>query len=173
MEPLLLKIFATALTLSQVLVIPQAVRTSFDPVHEQEVVRALLIEGCAHLRKVFNVEDLNLDDLVTTIMDDPEAISAKFQGLRFADLHSAYRIYCNGEPIENSPIDIRQVIEFYNTALADLPDPTVLRDLNLPGTTTILDWRENIFTEVHEPANRRISVPLQNIPKHVQRAFIS
>jgi penicillin-binding protein 1A len=173
MEPLLVKIFATALTFSQVLIAPEAVRTSFDPAREQGEVVRLLQDGCAYMRKAFEIEDLNLDDLVATAMDDPQAVSAKFHEISFADLHRAYRLYCKGERGEKSPVDIGHVIDFYNKALADLPDHETLVDLKLPGTTAILDGTNQTFAEIHEPANRRISVPLHTIPEHVQRAFIS
>jgi hypothetical protein len=173
MEPLLVKVFATALTLSQILIAPEAVKTSFDPQRDQAEVVRLLQDGCAHMRKAFEIEELNLDDLVATVMDDPQAVSAKFHDISFADLHRAYRVYCREERGITSPVDIGEVIAFYNKALADLPDHTSLQVLKLPGTTTILDEDNQPFAELYEPANRRISVPLQKIPEHVQRAFIS
>ena len=69
MSAILVKIFATALTLSQVLVDPDSVRTSFDPARDQEQVSQILKNGCAHMRRAFDIEDINLDDLIVTAMD--------------------------------------------------------------------------------------------------------
>jgi penicillin-binding protein 1A len=50
METILIKIFATALALSEVATQPQAVKTHFDPVEDQEEVVQILRNGCAHMR---------------------------------------------------------------------------------------------------------------------------
>ena len=50
MESLLVKIFATALALSQVTTTPDAVKTQFDRGRDQEEVARLLGAGCAHMR---------------------------------------------------------------------------------------------------------------------------
>src|SRR6185436_17650729 len=105
---------------------------------------------CVHMQSAFAIEDINLNDLIATAMDDPEALSAKFHGVRFSDLHTAYRVLCNGSK-EELPFDVGQVIEFHNQALVDLPDHTRLRELKLPGTTTILDRNGEKFAEVFEP----------------------
>jgi len=47
MESLLVKIFATALALSQVTTTPDAVKTQFDRGRDQEEVARLLSAGCA------------------------------------------------------------------------------------------------------------------------------
>ena len=94
MESLLVQIFATLLTLSQVLVQPQELKTAFDPAKDQTEVVSMLRKGCAHMRRAFEIEDLNLDDLIATAMDDPEARSAKFKGVSFAEMHEAYNAVC-------------------------------------------------------------------------------
>src|SRR6185369_5141709 len=86
METLLVKIFATALALSQVTTTPDAVKTQFDRRRDQEQVAQLLRAGCTHMRKGFDIEDINLDDLITTALDDPQAISNEnkvFRGINF------------------------------------------------------------------------------------------
>jgi penicillin-binding protein 1A len=74
MEALLVKIFATALALSQVMTTPSAIKTEFDRRSDQPRVAKILNAGCAHMLKAFEVEDINIDDLVATAMDDPQAI---------------------------------------------------------------------------------------------------
>src|SRR5437016_2533325 len=89
MNPILVKVFATALALSQVTARPDAVKTQFDPARDREEVVQLLRDGCTHMRKAFDIEDINLDDLISTAMEDPQAASAgiaSFRGLNFGDL---------------------------------------------------------------------------------------
>src|SRR5262249_50382380 len=74
MEALLVKIFATALALSQVMTTSSAIKTEFDRRSDQPRVAKILNAGCAHMLKAFEVEDINIDDLIATAMDDPQAI---------------------------------------------------------------------------------------------------
>jgi penicillin-binding protein 1A len=176
MESILVKIFATALALSLVTTRPDGVKTHFDPDRDQAEVVQLLGAGCDHVRKAFDIENIDLDGLIETVMTDKQAAAgeiAAFKGIRFADLHLAYRKFCKHEPIATSVVDIGQVIEFYNLAAANLPDHTRLRGLRLPGMTTVLDASGAKFAELFEPDNRRLWVPLREIPEHVQRAFIA
>jgi penicillin-binding protein 1A len=176
MDILLVKIFATALTFSQVAGGPNAVRTQFDPIQDRAQVVSLLRGGCAQMRKAFDIEDLNVDDLIATAMDDPDAVAgghAAFKGINIQDLHTAYREFCKNETVPNSPVDIGEVIEFYNRTLADLPDHTRLKGLKLPGASVVLDLKGARFAEVYEQDQRRVWVPLFEIPLHVQKAFIA
>jgi len=176
MSAILVKIFATALTLSQVLVDPDSVKTSFDPVQDQAEVGEILRQGCTHMRRAFDIEDINLDDLIATAMDDPQAVTGDLkilQGLSFNDLHASYRLFCKNETVEPSPVDLGEVITYYNNAVADLPDAGQLKGLRLPGVSVVLDGSGRRFAEVYEPDHRRIWVPLSEIPKSVQQAFVS
>jgi penicillin-binding protein 1A len=172
MESLLVQVFATLLTLSQVFVQPQELKTAFDPAKDQAAVVSLLRQGCAHMRRAFEIENLNLDDLVATAMDDPDARSAKFRGVSFADMHEAYKSVCKQES-GKLPVDLAAVIEFHNRALSELPDHTRLVDLKLPATTTILDRNGRKFAEVYEAANRRVPVKLSAVSPLLQGAFIA
>src|SRR5262249_15299890 len=130
MDTLLIKIFATALTFSQVATAPDRVKTEFDPIQDRQQVVSLLRAGCAQMRKAFDIEDLNVDDLIATAMDDPDAVAgghAAFRGINIKDLHVAYRQFCKNETVANSPVDIREVIEVYNRTPAGLPAPTPLQ----------------------------------------------
>ena len=176
MDALLVKIFATALTFSQVALGPEKLKTAFDPVADQQQVVGLLRAGCAQMRKAFDIEDVNVDDLIATAMDDAEAIAAghaAFKGINIKDLHTSYRQFCNNETVADSPVDIGAVVEFYNRTLTDLPDHKRLKGMRLPGASLVLDIKGQRFAEVFEPDNRRVWVPLRDIPVHVQRAFIS
>jgi len=163
MNFVLVKIFATALALSQVTTRPDAVKTEFDPVYDQTEVVDLLQAGCAHMRKAFDVEDINLDDLISTALEDPTAMTGEikaFKGINFDDLFLAYKQFCSANPVVgSSAFDMGQVIEFYNKAAADLPDHTRLKGLKLPGTSVVLDGKGGHFAELFE------SEDLQNAVK--------
>src|SRR5262247_4128482 len=176
MESLLVKIFATALALSQVTTTPDAVKTQFDRASDQEQVARLLGAGCTHMRKAFDIEDINLDDLIATAMDDPQAITGEskaFRGINFADLLTAYKQFCKNEKVEKPAVDLGDVIDFYNKAVADLPDHNKLKGLKLPGASVVLDRKGERFAEVFEENQRRVWVVLADIPEHVRKAFVA
>ena len=176
MEPLLVKIFAIALALSQVTTTPDAVKTQFDRARDQEQVTGLLRAGCSHIKKVFDIERINLDDLIATALDDPQTIAEEnkvFRGINFVDLQGAYRQFCTDQNVVVEAVDLGAVIDFYNKAVADLPDHSRLKGLKLPGTSVLLDGVGQPFAEVFEENQRRTWVPLAGIPTHVQRAFIA
>src|ERR1700722_10294951 len=117
MDMILIKILAAFLALSQVTTRPDAIKTHFDPARDQAAVTQILRDGCAHMRKAFDVEALDIDDLIAIAMDDPGAISEEIKplhGLKFESLLDVYRQFCKSEKIKDSPIDIGQVITFYN-----------------------------------------------------------
>ena len=89
MNLILVKMFATALALAQVTTRPELLKTEFDPINDQADVVQLLKDGCAHMRKAFDIEDLNLDSLIDTAMEDPKSIAGEiraFRGINFDDL---------------------------------------------------------------------------------------
>jgi len=176
MESILVKIFATALALSQVMTAPDAVKSRFDRAQDQELVAQLLRAGCAHMRKAFDIEDINLEDLIATAMDDPQAVASEhkaFHGINFADLQTAYRQFCKNEKVAVSAVDLGAVIDFYDKATADLPDHSKLKGMKLPGASVVLDRRGERFAEVFEENQRRVWVALADIPEHVQKAFLA
>src|SRR5215510_14742275 len=175
MDSLLVKIFAVALTFSQVATGPEP-RTSFDPIADQQNVVDLLRAGCEQMRRAFDLEAFNLDDLIATAMDDPEAISgghAAFRGLKISDLHVAYRQFCKNETVASSPVRLKEVIEFYNRTMIDLPDHARLKGGRLRGASEVLDSKGERFGELYEPDQRRVWVNLVDIPTHVQQAFFA
>ena len=176
MEAVLVKMFATALALSQVTTAPEAVATRFDRVADQPAVTQLLRTGCTHMRKAFDIEDINLDDLIATAMDDPQAIAGEskaFRGIDFADLATAYRQFCKNETVAQPAVDLADVIDFYNKALTDLPDHNRLKGLKLPGASVVLDRKGERFAEVFEENQRRVWVVLSDIPEQVRNAFLA
>src|SRR6516165_6038411 len=175
MEALLVKIFATALALSQVMTTPSAVKTEFDRRSDQPRVAKILNAGCAHMLKAFEVEDINIDDLIATAMDDPQAIEVAkvLRGLDFADLQRGYKQFCKNEKVDRPAVDLGAVIDFYNEAAANLPDHTKLRDHRLPGASAVLDRKGRPFAEVFQENQRRVWVKLGDIPEHIRNAFIA
>ncbi|RAI43481.1 transglycosylase domain-containing protein [Rhodoplanes roseus] len=176
MDVILVKLLAAFLALSQVAIRPEAIKTEFDRGRDQSEVVQILRDGCAHMRKAFDIESIDIDGLISTALDDPQAFTGEikaFKGLDFAALPPLYRQLCKNETVANSPADIGAVIDWYNKAVADLPDHRKLKGLKLSGTSTVLDQKGGRFAEVFEPDNRRVFVPLAEIPKHVQEAFVA
>jgi membrane carboxypeptidase/penicillin-binding protein len=176
MNTILIKILATALAFSQVTTRPDAIKSEFDPQKDQAEVAQLLSAGCLHMRKSFDIEQINLDDLITTAMDDKGALGGEIKalkGLSIEDLHATYRQFCKNETVANSPVDLTDVISFYNNALKDLPDAAKLKGNKLPGMSVLLDSKGERFAEVFTPENRRVFVPISDIPDGVRNAFIA
>ena len=176
MDAILIKILATALALSQVMTRQEAVRTEFDTTKDRGAVVQLLKDGCKHMRRAFDIEDINVDELIETALSDPQGVAGEnraFRGINFADLHTLYREFCTGQAVDTSAADIDQVIAYYNKAVADLPDHKRLKDTKLPGRSVILDNSGAHFAETYEPGHRRIWLSLGDIPPLVQRAFIA
>jgi penicillin-binding protein 1A len=176
METILVKIFAVALALSQVTTTPDAVKTRFDQASDHEQVAQLLRAGCMHMRKALDLEETNLEDLIATALDDPQAVADEnkaFRGINFADLQTAYRQFCKNENVGAPVVDLGDIIDFYNKAAADLPDHRKLKALKLPGASVVLDRRGERFAEVFEENQRRVWVALAEIPEHVQKAFLA
>jgi membrane carboxypeptidase/penicillin-binding protein len=176
MNIILVKVLATALAFSQATTRPEAIKAEFDPVNDKAEVEQLLRAGCLHMRKSFDIEQVNLDDLIATATDDKTALGDEIKalkGLSFSDLHSIYRQYCKGEEVENSPVDLTEVIAFYNDALKDLPDVGRLKGMKLPGMSIILDGKGARFAEVFTPENRRVWASISDIPETVRNAFIA
>src|SRR5215472_14279452 len=100
MDAILVKILATFLTLSLVTTRPDAIKTQFDPVRDQAEVTRIMRDGCAHIRKAFDVESLDIDGLIKTAMDDPDALSSDIKvlhGLKFDSLLKVYQQFCKNE----------------------------------------------------------------------------
>jgi hypothetical protein len=175
MDMILIKILAAFLALSQVTTRPDEIKTRFDAARDTAEVTQILRDGCGHFRKAFDVESIDLDDLIKTAMDDPGAFSAEiksFHGLKFDSLIVVYRQFCKNEDVKDSPVDLGEVIRFYDDAVADLPDHTHLKGMRTGGGGGVIDGKGERFADLSE-SNRRIWVPLEDIPLHVQKAFLA
>jgi len=175
MDMILIKILAAFLALSQVTTRPDTIKTRFDPARDTAEVTQILRDGCGHFRKAFDVESIDLDDLIKTAMDDPNAFSAEiksFHGLKFDSLIMVYRQFCKNEDVKDSPVDLGEVIRFYDDAMADLPDHTRIKGMGSAGGGGVIDGKGERFADLSE-SNRRIWVPLNDIPLHVQKAFLA
>jgi penicillin-binding protein 1A len=173
MDAILVKILAAFLTLSLVTTRPDAVKTQFDPVQDQAEVIRIMRDGCAHMRKAFDVESIDIDDLIKTAMDDPDALTSDvkvFHGLKFDSLLSVYKQFCKND--DSAVMDLGDVIRFYDNAVADLPDPARLKGTRITESGGIFDARNERYADLTE-SNRRVWVPLRDIPVYVQKAFIA
>jgi membrane carboxypeptidase/penicillin-binding protein len=176
MEVLLVKILATALAFSQVTITPHAVKTEFSRGQDQQQVAEFLQASCAHMIHAFEIENINLDDLIDTAMEDPQAFGGEtkeFRGINFADLHVAYQQFCKHETVDGAVADLGEVIDYYNKAASALPDHNKLKGLKLPGESIVLDIKGERFAEMFEENQRRVWIPLAEVPEHVRNAFIA
>jgi 1A family penicillin-binding protein len=176
METAFVKILAAALAISQAAVDPRGVKTEFDRNRDQLEVVQLLQGGCAHMMKAFEIENINVDDLIETAMNDPQAAggsdSPRFHGLNFGDLRDAYRLFCKHENATPPAADLADVIDFYNQAAAGLPDLDRAR-LKLPGVNAVLDGSGKAFADMFQDNRRSQWVALAKVPAHVRNAFIA
>ena len=159
MDMILTKILAAFLALSLVTTRPDSIKTAFDPATDVAAVTQIMRDGCGHMRRAFDVESLDLDDLIKTAMDDPGAISAEIKalhGLKFDSLLVVYRQFCKNE--DNASVDLAEVIRFYNGAVADLPDHNRLKGGRMADSGGILDAVGERFADLAE-TNRRVWVP--------------
>jgi len=83
--------FATALALSGVTTAPEDVATHFDRATDQPRVAQLLRAGCTHMRKAFDIEDINLDELITNAMQDPQGIAGESKAFRLKKVADVVR----------------------------------------------------------------------------------
>jgi penicillin-binding protein 1A len=175
MNLLLLKIFATALAIGQSTTRPHAVRIEFDAVADRQEVVQILRNGCAHMRKAFDIEAIDIDDLLDTAMADPKAVgeARSFRGIDLNDVQRAYKEFCKGDTSQPSVVDVGELITFYNRAAQDLPEVGMLKGLKLPTMSEVLDGKGERFAELYQPENRRLWVSLSDIPEAVQRAFVA
>ena len=96
---------------------PQAVKT--HSVADRNQVVEILRAGCAHMKQAFDIESINIGDLIATALDDPKAVGVDvgtFHGLNFTDLNTAYHQVCKSESenLGNPVVDLGQVIDFFN-----------------------------------------------------------
>jgi penicillin-binding protein 1A len=204
MNPLVLKMLAVGMTVSQLYTKPvEQFRTHFDPQSEQKEVTQILNAGCGFVTKELGAESMKIDVILNLIMKNIESAKSKANNvpadvvddeiegvvkenksapnatdrimakLDFTTLNHAYKQICKGESIENSSVKLDEVISFYNTAMADVKDHTILKDLRLPEATAILDGNGKRFTEVYSDNNRRNWMPISEIPVHVRHAFVA
>jgi penicillin-binding protein 1A len=59
-------------------------------VADQDKVVQTLRAGCAHMRRAFDIESINVDELISTALNDQKAVGT-VHGINFADLNVAYR----------------------------------------------------------------------------------
>jgi penicillin-binding protein 1A len=177
METVFVKILAAALAFSQVAVNPSAVKTEFNRDRDQRQVAQLLQAGCTHMIDAFAIENINIDDLIETAMNDPQAVGAEnnkeFRGINFGDLHNAYRQFCKRQETPKPAVDLGEVIDFYNKAAGNLPDHTKLNGLRLPGVSVVLDGSGRHFADLFQENQRSSWISLNKVPVHVRNAFIA
>jgi penicillin-binding protein 1A len=140
METVFVKILAAALAFSQVAVTPHAVKTEFSRNRDERQVVGLLQAGCTHMLEAFAIENINIDDLIETAMNDPQAVGGEnreFRGINFGDLQTAYRQFCKRQETGHPVVDVGDVIDFYNKA-ATTPNSTTSDFRALASSSTAM-----------------------------------
>ena len=176
METILVKIFATALALSQVTTTPDDVKTQFDRTADQAQVGQLLQAGCAHMRKAFDIEDINLDELIATALDDPQAMTGEikaFKGINFSDLHVAYRAVLQGREGRKARGRSCRRHRFLQQGGRRSAGPRPAEGPEAAGCQRGARWQGQRFAEVFEENQRRVWIPIAEIPEQVQKSFIA
>lgn len=178
-EVTLSQIFVAAMVVSQVLTDPANIKTHFDPQTEQEQAVAVLRKGCpaiiqqlgAEMGMELTVEQSGISELLNLFISSGQELP--IPGLKAATLDVAFRKFCKGENVNDPAINMSAIINEYNNSLDRLPDVSKIKGYKLPQSTVVLDVFGNRFTEVYKDRNRRIWIPLNEIPPHVVMAFIS
>ncbi len=202
MNALIIKILAVGLTLSQLFTKPvEQFKVKYDATADQAEIEQTLNAGCLYITKEFGAEKVDFDFLFTTMISNLKTAQAKraeqlkaqpaqavapvaannkkvsskglMENLDLEGLFAAYKQFCKSTKMENSPIKMAEVIAYYNTAMADLPDPAVLKGKKLLESSLVLDRNGDRFTEVYADNNRRRWVPIAEIPVKVQKAFVA
>src|SRR5262249_48056230 len=104
----------------------------------------------------------------------PESFSDRMmKQLDFEATLAAYQMFCKGESVKSNGVKLDQIINFYNEAMKDLPDVNTLKNYKLQETAEVLDLKGERFSEIYSENNRRIVVPISQIPDHVKKAFVA
>ncbi len=178
MNIILIKLFATALTLSQVTTRPDAVKTQFDPVTDKAQVVQIPARRLRHMRKAFDIEDINLDELISTAMEDPSAVAGAsapkiLHGLDIGELNISYRQFCKGENPKDFALRRRRGHRLLQQgarrpALGGGPEGA-----QAPGCQPHPRWRGQALRGSLRGQRRRLSVPIAEVPAMVQKAFVA
>src|SRR4029077_10056583 len=158
---------------------PSHAQPSHHPIRYQDRVRshagpgrsrAVAARRVRPLLKAFDVENINIDELIAVAMNDPQAVEGEskvFRGINLDDLVAAYRQFCKAEAVDAPIVDVSDIIVFYNKATADLPDATRLKEQKLRALNDIFDGKGKRFADDSQPGQRRLSVPLSDVPEVV------
>lgn len=206
MNPLIIKLLAVGLTVSQIFTRPpEQIQTKFDPTADKDKVAAIIHDGCGYVAKEIKADGdfkqvielaIATAEMVknapkpdpgtkpnasgptpapgtTTAPSDKMSTGSLLADLDFGALRTMFNQLCFGEKVENSPLKLEEVINYYNAAMTDLPDFKKLKGLRLAETSTVLDLKGKRYTDIYAKAGRRYFVPINEIPEHVKQAFLA
>ncbi len=134
MNVFLLKRLAVALTVSQIFTQPE-VKDQFNPQSDQQQVIEIMNKGCTQIVNDLSVElpelkDLDVEQLLEQIITNARESHQKLSlvsGLDLNEAKAAYRLFCKGQKSDGTNIDVSELINYYNGALNNLPDPKQLK----------------------------------------------
>ena len=137
----------------------------------------LLKDGCTHMRKAFDIEDLNLDALIDTAMEDPKTVAGEiraFRGINFDDLFVAYKQFCGNEPVDTR--DLRhqagdRVLQ--QRRRRTCPITTSSRTSSCPAPASCSTARARSSPSCSNPTSAASGCRSAQIPEYVQQAFVA
>ena len=177
METLLVKMFATALALSQVTITPDAVKTQFD----RDAGPSRRSPSCCSRLRPY-AQGLRPRGHQSRRPDRhrarrPASGRRRDQGVSRHQLcRSANRLSAVLQ--ERARSQRRRSTSATSSPSTTRPPPicritSSCKGLKLPGASVVLDRKGDRFAEVFEENQRRVWVALADIPEYVQNAFIA
>ena len=130
------------------------------------------------MRRAFDIEDINLDELIATAMEDPQARRRRSQGSAGTELRrppcQLPAILQGRDSVDPSPVDLGRgdrLLQRRRRGSSRCRQSS--KASSFPGVSIVLDGEGKRFAEVYEPDHRRMWVPLSDIPMPVQQAFVA
>lgn len=168
------KLLAAGLALITVHTQPEA-PLNFNP--EQDEARAIqtLREGCQIMLREFGAEKIDFDLIFGTLISNGKAmnLTLRVKDIDLGEVANAYKYFCKNDDAAGASLNIKEALSYLQDTLKNLPDPATLKDLKMKQTSLVLDVSGQRFSEHYKDDNRRLWVPLAQVPVHVQKAFVA
>ena len=110
-------------------------------------------------------------------MADPQTVAGEikaFRGINFDELAIAYKQFCGNETVENSPFDMKPVIEFYNRRRREPARPQQAQGPQAARhQRRVSTARARSSPSCSNPTTAASGCRSSEIPEYVQQAFIA
>lgn len=168
------KLLAAALALVTVHSNPEA-SLDYNPETDQARAVQTLREGCQVMLKEFGAENIDFDLIFGTLISNGQAmnLTLRVKDIDLNEVAASYKYLCKNDDSAGSSLNIKEALVYLKETLKNLPDPNTLKNLKMKQTSLILDVNGERFSEHYKDDNRRLWVPLAEIPQSVQKAFVA